>query len=205
VGPEEIVRAIVSAAIAVIVPSVLNQFWPEAEPTESVPWFSWSVPGFVGGSLGGIASGALGPAGAGIGNWAAFGAALGLLQWVALRGYRPVGIWFVFASALGWTMVVLGGGLGEGWGWIVAGAAVGILQSLSLARWDGAIWWIPANAIAWLIAGWAGITVGTPLVHDTPVLAWIVGWGVVGLVGGVILLAPLSQLKARQGASRQPA
>jgi hypothetical protein len=207
--PDEMVTAIVSAAIAVIVPSALKQFWPEAEPTESVPWFSWLVAGFVGGALGGAASGAMGLAWGGIGNWAAFGAAIGLMQWVALRGYRPVGTWFVVASAFGWTTFVLGARLTTGpdpwWGWIVAGAAVGILQSLSLARWRGAFWWIPANVIAWPIAGTLGIIVGTPLRKDAPVLAWILGWGVVGLVGAVILLAPLTQLKARHGPSRQPA
>ena len=203
--PNEIVTAIVSTAIAVIVPSALTQFWPEAEPTESVPWFSWSVAGFVGGALGGAASGAMGLAWGGIGNWAAFGAAIGLMQWVALRGYRPVGIWFVVASTLGWTMFVLGGRPQDPGGWIVAGAAVGILQSLSLARWRGAFWWIPANVIAWPIAGTLGIIAGTPLLKDAPVLAWILGWGVVGLVGAVILLAPLTQLKTRHGPSRQPA
>ena len=99
--PNEIVTAIVSAAIAAIVPSVLKQFWPEVEPTEAVPLFSWSVAGLVGGAL--------------------------------------------------------------------------------------------------------GIVIGAPLLKDSPVPAWIVGWGVVGLVGAVILLAPSTKLKARHGETRQPA
>jgi hypothetical protein len=170
-----------------------------------VPWFAWVVAGFIGGAMGGIASGILGAAGGGVGNWAAFGTSVGLFQWLALRGFRPVGIWFVFASAVGWTMFVLGEGLFPGGGWIVAGTAVGILQSLSLARWGGAFWWIPGNAISWPIAGWAGILIGVPIVQDSPVLGWIVGWGVAGLVGAVLLLAPLAMLRKPSGAARQPA
>lgn len=203
-GPEEIVKAMVSAAIAVIVPGALKQFWPEPELSDTTPWFAWVVAGLIGGALGGIASGALGAAGGGVGNWAALGASVGLMQWVALRGYRPVGVWFVFASAIGWPMFVLGEGLQNGAGWVIAGVSVGILQSLSLARWSGAFWWIPANGIGWLIAGWVGIVVGL-LLHDAPVLAWIAGWAVAGLVGHAILLAPLTLLKSRQGETRQPA
>jgi hypothetical protein len=151
------------------------------------------VAGFVGGALGGIASALLGPIGwsaAGIGNWAVFGVAIGLFQWLALRGYRSVGTWFVVASTLGWMLFLLGGA----WGWVVAGVAVGLMQYFSLTPWKGAGWWIVANPIAWLVAGWAGIAVGTPLLGSNPALAWVAGWGVVGLVGAIILLLPLSRL-----------
>lgn len=202
---EELVTTIVSAAIAVIVPSAIKQFWPEPEPSDSVPWLTWAVGGFVGGALGGLLSGILGAAGAGVGNWAAFGMAIGLMQWFALRGYRPVGIWFIVASTLGWTFFTLGGPLGSIWGWIIAGAAVGILQSLSLGHGTSAVWWIVVNPIAWVLAGWAGIVVGTPLMQATPVLGWIVGWGVAGLVGALILIVPLTRLQARNRPVEQPA
>lgn len=204
-GLDEIVKAVISAAVAVIVPSAIKQFWPEPEPSDSAPVFTWAVAGFIGGALGGLVSGAMGPVGAGIGNWAAFGAAIGLMQWFALRGYRAVGVWFVFASTLGWTLFTLAGGLGGAWGWIIAGGAVGILQSLSLGQGKGAFWWIVVNPLAWLIAGWAGVIVGMPLVQVNPVLGWIVGWGVVGLVGAIVLIAPLTQLQARGNPLGQPA
>jgi hypothetical protein len=189
-GIDEIIKAIISAIIAFTVPIALKQFWPETEQVDSLPWFKWCVAGLVGGALGGIAGGAMELVEAG-GHWPVFGVAIGLLQWFALRGYRSVGTWFVFASMLGWMLWFLGG---PSWGWVVSGVAVGIMQYLSLAKWKGAGWWILANPIAWPIAGWAGIAVATPLFGSKPVLAWIIGWGVVGLVGATMLTVPLSRL-----------
>jgi hypothetical protein len=192
---EEIITAVISAVIAFIVPTVLKQFWPEPEQVDSLPWLKWCVAGFVGGALGGIASGAMGSVGGGIGNWAAFGVSIGIMQWFALRGYRSVGMWFIFASMLGWMLFVVGGPQG---GWIVAGVAVGLMQYLSLTRWQGAAWWIVANFIAWPVAGAVGYGVGLLLLGSNPVLAWIVGWGVVGLVGAILLLWPLSRLQEKE-------
>lgn len=191
--PEDIIKAIVSAAIGFLVPAALKQFWPEPEPEDSLPWFKWCVAGFIGGALGGLVSGILslmGAGGGGLGNWAAFGVAVGLLQWFALRGYRSVGTWFILASMLGWTLFILGGL----WGWVVSGVAVGLLQYLSLTNWKRAGLWIVFNAFAWPIAGWVGITVGGPFLAANPALVWIVGWGIVGLVGAMILLVPLALL-----------
>ncbi|MBI2909439.1 MAG: hypothetical protein HYX92_17475 [Chloroflexi bacterium] len=191
---EQIIQALISAGIGFIVPAALKQFWPEAEAEDSLPWLKWCIAGFVGGALGGLASVFMGVAGmgaAGIGNWGGFGVAVGILQWFALRGYRTVGTWFVFASMIGWMLYTVGGGA---WGWIVSGAAVGMLQYLGLTKWKGAGWWIVANLIAWPIAGPAGVAVGTPMSKSNPALAWVVGWGVVGLVGAILLLLPLSRL-----------
>jgi len=192
-GIPEIIKTIVSAIVAIVVPAVLKQFWPEPTQDVTLPGFKWCVAGFVGGALGGIASGAIGAAGGGIGNWAIFGMAIGLLQWFVLRSYRPVAWFFVFASVLGWMLFMLGGA----WGWVVSGVAVGLLQYLGLTKWKGAGWWILGNIIAWPVAGWIGILIGMMLLGWNPFLAWIIGWGVVGLVGAVILLAPLSQLKEK--------
>lgn len=190
---DEIIKAVISGVVAMVVPSVLKQFWPETTQDETAPWFKWCVAGFVGGALGGIASGVIGAAGGGLGNWAIFGVSIGLLQWFVLRSYRPVEMWFVFASLVGWMLFILGGT----WGWVVSGAAVGLLQYLGLTKWKGAGWWILGNILAWPIAGWVGIAVGMPLMGLNPVLAWIIGWGVVGLVGALILVAPLSLLKEK--------
>jgi hypothetical protein len=190
---EDIIKAIIGAIIGVVVPAALKQFLPEPKQETSLPWFKWCVAGFVGGALGGLASGLLGFIGAGaggFGNWAVFGAAIGLLQWYALRGYREVGIWFVLASVIAWTLFNLGGA----WGWAVSGLAVGLLQYLSLTNWKGAGWWILGNPIAWPIAGGVGLLIGMPLMPANPALGWIIGWGVAGLAGAVILLLPLSRL-----------
>jgi hypothetical protein len=189
----EIIKTIIAAVISFVVPAALKQFWPKPKRDVSLPSFKWCVAGFAGGALGGLASGILGIMGAGargFGNWAAFGTAVGLLQWLALRGYRPVGTWFIFASMVGWTLFILGGV----WGWAVSGLAIGILQYLGLTNWKGAAWWIVANPIAWSIAGLIGVVLEKPLLGANPVLGWIVGWGIVGLVGAVVLLLPLSRL-----------
>jgi hypothetical protein len=102
--PEDILKMIVSAVIGVVVPAALKQFLPEPKPVTSLPWFKWCVAGFVGGALGGLGSGIATLTGAGlagIGNWAIFGVSIGLLQWLALRGYRTVGTWFVLSSMVG--------------------------------------------------------------------------------------------------------
>jgi hypothetical protein len=104
--------------------------------------------------------------------------------------------WVIFASMIGWTLFPLGGA----WGWIVSGLAVGVLQYLGLAHWKGAEWWIVANPVAWSIAGMIGVAAGSLLLSANPVLAWIFGWGVVGLAGAAMLLLPLSQLEERKSA-----
>jgi hypothetical protein len=184
---DRILKAIVSAAVGYLVPVILKQFLPEPEKVESLPWLKWIVAGFVGGALGSIVSGAMGLVLAGVGNWAAFGTAIGLMQWFALRGYRDVGGWFVFSSAVGWMIFNVGGPFG----WVICGIFVGLMQYLGLTRYKGAGWWIVGNAVAWPVAGWVGIIVGMAFIPSNPILAWIAGWGVVGMMGAIILLFPL--------------
>ncbi len=64
-----------------------------------------------------------------------------------------------------WHELVVAGGLGFG-------SVVGVAQWLALRRaLPGAIWWIPANAVAWLLAS-AVIIAGIPLAERTePTLA----------------------------------
>jgi hypothetical protein len=199
---EEILAAVGSAVIAFIVPRILKQAEKEILADDAVPWFGWVMAGLIGGAVGGIASGLLGMFALGLegfGNWAAFGAALGLAQWFALGNYRPMGAWFPVASTLGWMIARIGeisGGLTGAF--IVAGIAVGLLQFFSMTKYAGSGWWFFGNLIGWPIAGAVGFFVGaviTPMIGFE--LAWIVGWGVVGLVGAIILIAPLSRLKPK--------
>jgi hypothetical protein len=100
---------------------------------------------------------------------------------------------------LGWTIAMYGQiWAGLTGAFIVAGIAVGLLQFFSMTKYTGAGWWFLGNLIAWPIAGTVGFFVGavvTPMIGFE--LAWIVGWGVVGLVGAIILIVPLSRLKPK--------
>ncbi len=191
----DILKMVISGILSVVIPAAAKQFFPAPKEETSLPWLRWCICGFIGGALGGLASGLVGFANVGgpggVGNWAVLGASIGLLQWFALRGYREVGTWFPLASLAGWAFFPLGGNLG----WFVAGLAVGLLQYLSLSRSRGSFWWIPANTIIWFFAGWAGIFFGMPVVAINPPLGWIFGWGIVGLVGAILLIIPLALMK----------
>lgn len=199
---EEILAAVGSAVIAFIVPRILKQAEKEILADDAVPWLGWSLAGLIGGAVGGIGSGVLAWFGWGLegfGNWAIFGAALGLAQWFALGNYRPVGAWFPLASMLGWMIAMFGQLEGDLTGaFIVAGIVVGLLQFFSMTKYAGSGWWFLGNLIAWPVAGTVGFFVGavvTPMIGFE--LAWIAGWSVVGLVGAIILIAPLSRLKPK--------
>jgi hypothetical protein len=45
-----------------------------------------------------------------------------------------------------------------------------------------------------------GYGIGSLLLSSNPILAWIVGWGVVGLVGAALLLWPLSRVQEKEKA-----
>ncbi|MBN1584683.1 MAG: hypothetical protein JXA89_28510 [Anaerolineae bacterium] len=201
----DILQTIISAAIAYLVPEFLKDVLPRRARVTSLPWVEWCAAGLVGGALAGLINRMVGPLEDGIGNWAVFGAAIGLAQWFALRGYRDVGMWFVLSSTVGWIFFLLQGCIAasaaregvrfELEGWVAAGAAVGLLQFVGLRKWKQAGWWIPGNIIAWPIAGWAGTTVVALLSKPNRTLAEVVSNAVTSLVGAIILLAPLSRLK----------
>jgi hypothetical protein len=189
----DILKAVISAAIAYLVPSLLKKAEQGLDQKASLPWLRWIIFGALGGAAGGLVSALMGLVLGGVGNWAAFGMCIGLAQWAALRSYRPVGAWWALASTLGWALFSLGGA----WGWIVSGLIVGILQSFSMRKYTGAAWWIIANQVAWWIAGAIGLFVGAPMLAGNPALAWLVGWAVVGLLGAAILIVPLTQIKTK--------
>jgi hypothetical protein len=142
----------------------------------------------------------------------AFGAAVGVAQWLALRRRVARVAWWAPATAAGWAaggavagglsgavggaVTNVGGDFGA-WGFVVA-AVVGVvaiavlpgaLQALAVGR--DARWWTGTNA-AGLAAGWA---VGTPaILLAGNVLglglpsagAWAIGALPIGLVSGAI-------------------
>ena len=192
----DILKAVVSAVIAYTVPKILAKAGKTIDPDAQVPWLSWSIAGLIGGAAGGIASGLFGMFDLGLegfGNWAGYGAALGLAQWFVLHNYREVGAWWPVASTLGWMAFNFGGPWG---GWVVAGLLIGLLQYISLQKYKGAGGWIFANLIAWPIAGGIGYLVGLAVLPFSFELAWVIGWGIVGLAGNILLIAPLGRLSS---------
>jgi hypothetical protein len=183
-----------SAVIAFVVPKALGSisktFTPAGGSDKSLPWVQWLIACFIGGALGGAVSGAIGNQG--FGNWAVYGAAIGIMQWFALRAYLPVGGWWAVASALGWAsapffaFTPLGG--------FLVGLAIGILQVIGLKA-KGLGWWIGGNAVAWGIAGLLlPLLVGPVGSAFGFVLGWIIGWGIIATIGALLLLLPLARL-----------
>ena len=194
---DELTKMIVSAVVAYIVPKALGglgkTFTPTGSSERTLPVTQWLIASFIGGAFGGALSGAMGDQGAG--NWAVYGAAIGIMQWFALRAYLPVGGWWAVASALGWSSAALFPG--NPLGGFFVGLAIGILQIIGLKA-KGIGWWVGGNALAW---GLAAILL--PLLVE-PVgsafgfaLGWIVGWGIIATIGAGILLFFLAPLEPK--------
>ncbi|OQY29022.1 MAG: hypothetical protein B6243_11585 [Anaerolineaceae bacterium 4572_5.2] len=189
---DEITKAIVSAVIAYVIPRALGgvgkTFTPAGSAKRDLPWVQWIIASFIGGALGGAFSGAIGNQG--FGNWAVYGAAIGIMQWFALRAYLPVGGWWALASAIGWAFVPFGGPFGG----VLAGLIIGILQTIGLKA-EGKGWWIGGNALAWGLTSVIGLYLVEPIGSAFGfILGWIIGWGVIALIGSILLLLPLARL-----------
>jgi hypothetical protein len=210
-----LLEPIVGAVIAWLVPKLLDGLLrrakregAEATPLEkSFPWVKWCFSLAAGGAVGGFLSGVLGVLGlatpGGLGNWTAFGVAVGVSQWLVLSRYLAIGPFWAVFSALGWSVwsVVQAEQMSPYLGWSAVGLAVGILQWFILARVRRrAFWWIPANIVGWLIAGSVGWVVGLGLLQagfSFPA-AWVLGWGCVGAVGSVILGGALAWMPGKE-------
>ena len=193
---DDILKAVVSAVIAYIVPRALGDigktFTPADRSQRTLPWVQWVVASFIGGALGGAFSGAMGDQG--FGNWAIYGAALGIMQWFALRGYLPLGGWWAVSSAIGWAFAPLFGG--NPLGGFMVGLAIGFFQIIGL-KVEGKFWWIGGNALAWGLVALLLPMLVEPLGNAFGfALGWIIGWGLVALIGAFLLLLPLSKLVA---------
>jgi len=184
---DEYLKMIVSGVIAYYLPKILKI----TDVTETkTPWFPWLLSSFVGGAIGGIASAWLGNAG--FGNWAIYGACLGIAQQTAIKKYIPATGWWAVASTVGWALYPLG----QFWAPVLVGISLGILQSLSLRKVSGKGWWVGGNLVIWPLVTMIGMAIVGPIFGTFgPVLGWIVGWGLVGLLGAILLIYPLSQLK----------
>lgn len=194
----EIVKLLIGAFLSYLLPKLLDPILkPKASGASDrgFPWLWWVLAHAIGGGVGGTFSAALGAQGlntpGGLGNWAAFGACLGIAQWLVLQRQERITPFWAVASTLGWAVfayfqaVKAPGPLG----WIFAGLAVGLLQWPILAkRRRRAFWWVPANAAAWFVGGSIGYAAGLGMLQSGMSLAssWVLGWSLVGLIGSFI-------------------
>ena len=197
-------QGIISAFIAWVVPKILDGVLTRAgsegngrgELEKDFPWVRWCIAHSIGGGVGGFLSGALGVVGlatpGGIGNWAIFGIAIGISQWLVLRRHLHLGPFWAVSSAVGWSIwsTFQAAHAPGPFGWSAVGLSVGILQWLILRRSrNRAVWWIPANLIGWLVAGTLGWALGMSLLEArvSPPVAWVLGWAFVGLAASLVL------------------
>lgn len=203
---EAILEAVISTVVAGVLKKVLDHvFESQQQPSAQYrfPWLWWIISLTVAGGIGGAFSAALGVQGlntpGGLGNWAAFGACLGIGQWLVLQKEARLSVLWPVASALGWSVFAFfeaakaPGPLG----WIFAGLAVGLLQWPILSkRRLKAYWWVPVNAVAWFFGGSIGIAAGVGMkaagLSDASV--WVLGWSLVGLFGSLITGFALSRM-----------
>ena len=189
---EDALKLIVSGVIAYVLPRALADIGKAFTPSQEkkpLPWVPWVIASFIGGALGGAFSGAMGEHG--FGNWAVYGATLGIMQWLALREYLPIGKWWAVASTIGWAIAFPL--TGNPFGGFLVGLAIGILQMVG-SKVDGKIWWIGGNALAWgLVALLLPILAGM-VASFGPFLGWVIGWGLVALIGALLLIFPLARL-----------
>lgn len=191
---DEITKMVAGAVIAYIVPRTLGgiekTFTPAGAKDRNLPWVQWLIASFIGGSFGGAISGMIGNQG--FGNWAVYGAMLGIMQWFALRSYLPVGGWWAVASTLGWASTPFFAF--TPFGGFFVGLTIGILQSIGLKA-KGQSWWIGGNAIGWGVAGLLlpalAFAIGSTFEFT---VGWLLGWGLIALIGAFLLLLPLSRL-----------
>lgn len=210
---EAILMAVIGAVVSYLVPKILDPFFKRSRqaPAEyRFPWPWWILSLTIGAGIGGALSAALGVQGlnspGGLGNWAVFGACLGIAQWLVLQNEARLSAFWPLASALGWSVfayfqaVKAPGPLG----WIFAGLAVGLLQwPILRKRRRSAFWWVPANAIAWLFGGSMGLAAGLGMQQAGMSFAsvWVLGWSLVGLFGSLITGFALSRMPLKQTVS----
>jgi len=207
---KEILMIVIGGIVTYLTPKLLDPYFARQRQGAAIrgfPWPAWMVALAIAGGVGGALSAALGAMGidtaGGWANWAAFGACLGIAQWLVLQKQEQLSALWPLASALGWSVFAFFGltngaaSLASLPAWLSAGLAVGLLQwpLLSKVR-RRAFWWVPANAVASLIGGALGFGAGLAM-QDSGMpfaSAWILAWSLVGLFGSLITGFALSRM-----------
>jgi hypothetical protein len=150
----------------------------------------WVVLHALAGGAAGALAGAAGAVGGDLGSWSLFGALIGTAQWIALRMRGPAPALWVPASVVGWAPFAF---VNTPLTWAATGAFAALLQVVVCGRFiRSKAGWIVTSAFAWLVAGMAGTAAGLSLVEAVGFpLAWVTGWTIVGLVGGLVTAAAL--------------
>lgn len=197
-----LIETVVCAVLAFAATLLFDRFRRKEIPYyTSFPWSRWCFALLIGGAGGGLINGALQGAVFGeMGNWAAFGTIICIMQWLVLSRYIPIGLYWALAGTIGWSSLALFQylALPTPLDWFLTGILVGVLQWLLIKnKVSNGHWWILVNGIAWSLGGFIGIVGGLVFLGITgnPVLTWVIGWAVVGLLGGIILGIPLQNMK----------
>lgn len=208
---QQIYNAIISTIVSYILKKILDHAFESEQRTTAenyFPWVWWVLGLTIGGGMGGTFSAALGlqrlNTPGGLGNWAAFGACLGIAQWLVLQQKDRLTILWPVASTIGWSVFAYFQAIQAPapLGWIFAGLAVGLLQwPILRKRRRKAYWWVPVNAVAWFFGGSMGFAAGFGMkaagLSDATV--WVLGWSLVGLFGSLITGLALSRMPALSG------
>lgn len=201
-----LIETIFIAAAAFLITAILNLFYKKDSPSlPGFPWALWVVVHLVVGALGGSLTVSMqGSIFGGIGNWALLGAFIGIVQWMVLRRYIPVGIFWAVSSTLGWSVfsIIHAAQAPSPLDWFLTGIFVGFLQWLCLTgKARGTAWWILSNGFAWLVGGFLGTYAGLLLLQITqnPIFSMVVGWAITGLIVGLILGIPMVKMKEVPG------
>jgi hypothetical protein len=197
-----LIETIICAVLAYLVTLLLSVIRKKDTPNYTkFPWGRWCFALMLGGGGGGLINGALqGAIFGGIGNWAAFGAAIGIMQWLVLSRYIPVGMFWALASTIGWSSLALFQALvlPTPLDWFLSGIIVGLLQWLLIRKTvANCRIWVLVNGVAWLAGGFTGVFGGLAFLQvvQNPVITWLVGWTFIGLIAALILGLALADMK----------
>jgi hypothetical protein len=196
------IATIISAIVAFVIPKLLDPVFKKGGSSSKFHWGMWIIAHAAAGALGGALSAGLGLSGlntpGGMGNWAVFGACLGITQWLVLQRYiriRPM--WAVWTT-IGWAtfslfqILQLPGFIG----WTIVGLIIGVLQWFTLRKvGKNTGWWIPANIIAWVGAFHIALPI-TLAAGFPPGLDWIFGWSLLAVIASVITGIAMSRVSA---------
>ncbi len=155
-----LIEGVVIPALSFIVTEIVKRLFSGED--YSFPWLRWLSLCAIGGAIGAVLSASMGMAFGGFGNWAAYGAAVGVLQAVALEPYLNVGGWWAAAAALGWAIVPVAPIF---IGVLLSGLLVGTLQAPLLSR--NRFLWIALNGLIWPFAVGLGFFVQQGLLEAT--------------------------------------